>query len=67
MAHIVTFRTKKPLVNYLDDYFFAALYKALCDGQVNVFFGCVQGNMFPSISGKDILGYNMVNFLGTVY
>ena len=36
-AHPVTFRTRKPLVNCLDDFFFAALYKAICGGQMYIF------------------------------
>ena len=37
VAHLVYFRTKVPLVNYLDDYFFVALLKQACDEQVHVF------------------------------
>ena len=37
IAHIVAYYTKKPLVNYLDDYYFCALLKAMCNGQVEEF------------------------------
>ena len=30
LAHLVKFKTRKPLVNYLDDYFFSAIRKAVC-------------------------------------
>ena len=36
VAHLVKFRTNRPLVNYLDGYFFAALCKVICDGQVSI-------------------------------
>ena len=31
VAHLVKFKTGKDLVNYLDDYLFAALLKLFCD------------------------------------
>ena len=37
IAHIVKCKTKKELVNYLDDFLFVALLRAWCDGQVQVF------------------------------
>ena len=37
IAHIIKFRTNKSLVNYLDDYLYAALLKIICDDQVKVF------------------------------
>ena len=64
VAHIVTFRTKKPLVNYLDDYFFAALYKALCDGQVNVFLDICKQICFPVSLEKTYWGTTWLTFLG---
>ena len=37
IKHIVQCRIKSDLVNYLDDYFFAALLKLLCNNQVKEF------------------------------
>ena len=37
IAHLVKFRSHKDLLNYLDDYFFIAMLKALCDGQIEIF------------------------------
>ena len=38
-AILVTHRTHKPVIKYLDDYFFAAINKLLCDMQVGA---CLQ-------------------------
>ena len=47
IAYLVTHRTNKPVVNYLDDYFFAALRKWLCDWQVNQFLEICELINFP--------------------
>ena len=64
IAHLVQFRTKKPLVNYLDDFFFAALCKALCDGQVNVFLDICDSICFPVSLEKTFWGCQLMTFLG---
>ena len=38
VKHIVQWKTKKNLVNYLDDFLFAALMTFLCNNQVEMFF-----------------------------
>ena len=62
IAYVVSYRTKKPTLNYLDDYFFVALMKAGCDWQVDTFSGSLQRYKFPSITGENILGNNQINF-----
>ena len=47
VAHLVKFETKEDLVNYLDDYFFAALRKAMCNEQVLIFLQICHEIRFP--------------------
>ena len=47
IAHIVRYFTKRECVNYLDDYLFAALIKAICDGQVRTFLDIYSQINFP--------------------
>ena len=64
IAYIVRYRTGKPLVNYLDDcFFFVALRKLLCDGQVNTFPQiCSMINFLVSLE-KTVWG-TLLTFLG---
>ena len=64
VAFLVRFRTNKPLVNYLDDYFFVALVKALCDGQVVVFLDICARICFPVSTEKTFWGSQLLTFLG---
>ena len=64
VAHLVRFRTKKSLMNYLDDYFFAALTKMLCDGQINVFLNICKLINFPVSLDKTYWGTTVITFLG---
>ena len=64
IAHLVKFETKKPLVNYLDDYFFAAVTKKLCDLQVKTFLGVCQDISFPVSLEKTFRGTTLLVFLG---
>ena len=64
VAHLVRYRTNKPLVNYLDDFFFAALSKAICDGQVEVFLNICQRICFPVSLEKTVWGTQLLTFLG---
>ena len=55
---------KKPNVNYLDDYLFAALMKAFCDQQMQCFLDvCAQIN-FPVALEKTHWGSTVLTFLG---
>ena len=64
IAYLVTYRTHKPLVNYLDDFFFAALYKATCDGQVEIFLEICRMICFPVSIEKTYWGTQLLTFLG---
>ena len=63
-AHVVKYRTKKDLINYLDDYFFAALLKACCDNQVLVFLQVCSEINFPVAEEKTVWGSTLMTFLG---
>ena len=64
IAHIVRFRTKQDLVNYLDDFFFAALLKLICDGQVETFLQVCKAVNFPVNLEKTFWGSTRIVFLG---
>ena len=64
IAFLVTNRTNKPVVNYLDDYFFAALKKWLCDWQVNQFLDICSSINFPVSMEKTVWGTTILTFLG---
>ena len=66
IAWIVVFKTKKPNVNYLDDYLFAALLKAACDAQMRVFLDVCEEIQFPVALEKHILGDMSTDFFGNV-
>ena len=65
MAHIVSYRTGKILVNYLDDFLFIALLKLLCDNQVREFLAICQMINFPISEEKTFWGTTMLTFLGS--
>ena len=64
IAHLVKFRTKKPTVNYLDDYFFASLLKIWCDWQVRIFLQVCEEIKFPESLEKTHWGTTRLVFLG---
>ena len=66
IAHLVKFRTKKPLVNYLDDCLFAALKKLLCDSQVRTFLTICSQINFPVSLEKTVWGTTLLTFLGVL-
>ena len=64
IAFLVTHRINKPVVNYLDDYFFAALRKMICDWQVNQFLDICKRINFPVSLEKTFWGTTILTFLG---
>ena len=64
VAHLVKFRTRKELVNYLDDFLFIALLKALCNGQVDIFLQICSEINFPVSLEKTIMATTCLTFLG---
>ena len=64
VKHLVVFRTKKDLINYMDDFFFAALYKLLCNMQVKEFLKVCELIKFPVALEKTFWGTTKLTFLG---
>ena len=64
IAHIVSHRTGKELVNYLDDYLFAHLIKLLCNGQVSEFLDICATIKFPVALEKMFWASTRLVFLG---
>ena len=64
IAHLVYSRTNKEIVNYLDDFLFAALLKYLCDQQVSTFLQICEEIGFPVVEDKTFWGNTIMTFLG---
>ena len=64
IAHIIRYRTKHDLVNYLDDYLFVALLKLICNGQVEEFLKVCKMINFPVAMEKTFWGTTCIVFLG---
>ena len=64
VKHIARWRTKSDLVNYMDDFFFAALLKMLCNNQVSDFFRTCDQISFPVSLEKTFWGTTKLVFLG---
>ena len=64
IAWIVSFKARKPNVNYLDDYLFAAAMKAACDKQLQIFLDVCQEINFPVALEKTYWGTTVLTFLG---
>ena len=64
IAHIVSFRNKSKTLNYLDDFFFAALWKWLCDKCLQMFLDICNEINFPVAMEKTFWGTTFLTFLG---
>ena len=64
VKHIVQWKTGSKLVNYLDDYFFAALLKLICNNQVREFLSVCQAISFPVSMEKTFWATAKLEFLG---
>ena len=64
IAWIVEFRSRKPNVNYLDYYLFAAALKRLCDLQIKMFLQICAEIKFPVALEKTSWGNTVMTFLG---
>ena len=64
VAHLVQYRTGKPLINYLDDYLFIQLLKLLCNGQVDTFLHICELIKFPVALDKTFRATTLLTFLG---
>ena len=64
IAFLVKFRSRKPNVNYLDDYLFAAAIRRLCDKQVEIFLEICEQIHFPVALEKTYWSSCIMVFLG---
>ena len=64
IRHIVQYRTKKQLVNYMDDFLFTALLKLLCNNQVREFLRICEIIAFPVSLEKTFWASTKLTFLG---
>ena len=64
IAHIFRIRTSCETINYLDDFFFAALLQGLCDLQVKEFLQICKQIGFPISMEKTVWGKTVMTFLG---
>ena len=64
VKHIVQWRSKSKIVNYLDDYFFAALLKLICNRQVEEFLRVCEEISFPVSMDKTFWATTQLTFLG---
>ena len=63
IAHIVKYRTKKDLINFLDDYFFVALMKLMCNRQMETFLEVCREISLPVAVEKTFWGQSTLLFL----
>ena len=64
VKHLVQWRTNQNIVNYLDDFFFAALMALLCNNQVNMFLEICDTIKFPVSLEKTFWASTCMTFLG---
>ena len=64
VAHIVEYKTQKKTINYLDDFFFAALLALWCNWQVNCFLEVCKRIRFPVSLEKTFWSTTKLVFLG---
>ena len=64
VAHIFRYMSKEDVINYLDDYFFAAFYKWMCNQQVNTFLDICERINFPVSMEKTVWASHRIIFLG---
>ena len=64
IAFILKKKSGKDNVNYLDDFLFAAFFKYLCDGQIDLFLTVCKSINFPVSLDKTFWGCTRMVFLG---
>ena len=64
IAHIVTFKTGRIIVNYLDDFLFAACFELVCNNQIHTFLAVCHEIKFPVALEKTFWGTTKLVFLG---
>ena len=64
LSHIISYFSNRENVNYLDDFFFAAYLKSLCNDQIQLFIQtCLEIN-FPYSEEKTFWATTQLSFLG---
>ena len=64
VAHITKVKSGQENVNYLDDFFFAAICKWLCDNAIDTFLSVCKEINFPVSMEKTYWGTGCIVFLG---
>ena len=64
IAHIVKYKTEHDNINYLDDFFFAALLKMMCNDQIRTFLEVCRSINFPVSKEKTFWASTRLTFLG---
>ena len=64
IAHIITSKSGKKLVNYLDDFLFIALLRYLCNEQLRTFLKVCDEIKFPVSEEKTFWALTIMVFLG---
>ena len=64
VAYLVTHRSGKPVINYLDDYIFVALMKKICNDQMKTFLWICSQINFPVSEEKTVFADTIIVFLG---
>ena len=64
LAHLVKYRSGRKPVNFLDDFFFCALYTAWCNNQVQIFIDLCGELGFPISEEKTCWASHLLAFLG---
>ena len=63
VAHIVRIKSGRDLINYLDDYFFAAMMRHLCNAQITLFLQTCEAIRFPVALDKTVWATHVIVFL----
>ena len=64
ISYLVYWKTGKENINYLDDYFFADLYKRWCNQQIQIFLNICTDINFPVALDKTYWACTSLSFLG---
>ena len=64
IAHIMRHKSGKDNMNYLDDFLFIALLKAMCDGQIKMFLKICESINFPVSLERTQWSSTQIIFLG---
>ena len=64
VAFLVMHETGRKLINYLDDYFFVAMFKMACNQQMQVFLQVCKEINFPVSLEKTVGACTCLTFLG---